>query len=247
MVGRPELMINVHFIIHEAFESPGAYEVWAQKRNYTITYSRVFAGDPLPQKIDKLDFLIVMGGPQSPATSLEDCPHFDASKEIALIHQFISVNKPVIGVCLGAQLMGEAFGAKFENSPFIEIGHYPITLTKEASENKLFAHFPKVVNVGHWHGDMPGLLTESKVIATSQGCPRQIIQYSDRAYGFQCHMEFTLDVVEQLIDASREELKTLSGGKFIQSPEVLQRNDYAEMNVILYRFLDNLADKYLLE
>jgi GMP synthase (glutamine-hydrolysing) len=237
-------MINVHFIIHEAFEAPGAYERWAKEKGYGVSYSRVYKGEPLPRNADDLDILIVMGGPQNPATTLEECPYFDAGKEIDVVRKFLSQNKPVIGVCLGSQLLGEAFGAKFENSPYKEIGSYPITLTEESLSNEMFGHFPKNVTVGHWHGDMPGLLPESKVLAYSQGCPRQIVQYSEMAYGFQCHMEFTPEVVDLLIEASQEELEDLAGGEFIQSPEELRENNYTEMNELLYGFLDRLAEKY---
>jgi GMP synthase (glutamine-hydrolysing) len=238
-------MINVHFIIHEVFEAPGAYEKWAKCKGYSISFSRVYKGDPLPQNTNKLDLLIVMGGPQSPSTTLEECAHFDARSEIALIQQFVSENKLVIGVCLGAQLLGEAFGSKFEHSPYKEIGSYPITLTEEGVSNTSFADFPEQVSVGHWHGDMPGLTSESNILAYSEGCPRQIIQYSEFVYGFQCHMEFNPEVVELLIEASQEELSILSGQQFIQSPEKLRTNDYMQMNKLLYGFLNRLVDKRL--
>ncbi len=111
-------MINVHFIIHEAFEAHGAYEKWAKWKGYGISISRVYEGEPLPQNTDNLDLLVVMGGPQCPSTTLEECSHFDARSEIATIQQFISGHKLVIGVCLGSQLIGEALGAKFESSPY---------------------------------------------------------------------------------------------------------------------------------
>ncbi len=239
-------MINVHFIIHEAFEPPGAYEKWAKGKGYGISFSRVYGGEPLPQNADNLDLLIVMGGPQCPSTTIEECPHFYARSEIATIQKFISGHKLVIGVCLGSQLIGEALGAKYENSPFKEIGSYPIALTEEGASNEICAHFPREVSVGHWHGDMPGLTPESKILAYSEGCPRQIVQYSKFVYGFQCHMEFTPEVVELLIEASQEELNNLSGGKFVQSPEELRANNYSEMNELLCGFLDRLVERYML-
>ena len=236
-------VIKVHCIVHEAFEAPGAYEVWA-KRGYTISYSRVYEGGVLPDSADDFDLLIVMGGPQRPSTSLDECSHFDAKSEILTIKRFLSLNKPVIGVCLGSQLIGEAFEAKFEKSPFKEIGSYLITFTKSGTDNELFSDFPETVRVGHWHGDMPGLTPESKIIAYSEGCPRQIVQYSEMVYGFQCHMELTLEVVELLIEASQDELKQLKGERFVQSPKELLANDYRHMNELLYAFLDKLVKNY---
>ena len=77
--------MRVHFIVHESFEAPGAYETWAINQGHDVTYSRVYAGDRLPDDAVGIDFLIVMGGPQDPDTTLEKCPHFNAKAEQALI------------------------------------------------------------------------------------------------------------------------------------------------------------------
>lgn len=233
--------MNVHFIQHEAFEAPGAYLKWAQERNHTISFSKVYEGEPLPLEVDAVDWLIVMGGPQSPATTREECPYFDAQAEIALIQKFIHARKTVIGVCLGAQLIGEALGAKVERSPEKEIGVWPIQLTDEGLKDEKVNHFGSVLHVGHWHSDMPGLTHESKVLATSMGCPRQIVAYSDLVYGFQCHMEFNPEVVELLIAEELEFLTNDTSHRFVQKPDVMRSYDYTGMNEKLFRFLDKLA------
>lgn len=94
--------MNVHFVVHEAFESPGAYETWVRERGHEASYSRVHAFDALPASVENIDLLVVLGGPQSPATSKEQCPHFDAAAECDLIVRAINANKAVVGVCLGA-------------------------------------------------------------------------------------------------------------------------------------------------
>ncbi|SQB28504.1 glutamine amidotransferase [Citrobacter koseri] len=137
---------------------------------------------------------------------LEECPYFDSLAEQRLINQAISARRIVIGICLGSQLIGEALGAKVRQSPEKEIGHYPITLTEAGKQNPLLAHFGSPLVVGHWHNDMPGLTDQSVVLATSEGCPRQIVQYGNAVYGFQCHMEFTAEAVEGLIQHSEQEL-----------------------------------------
>ena len=104
--------MRVHFIVHESFEAPGAYETWAINQGHDVTYSRVYAGDRLPDDAVGIDFLIVMGGPQDPDTTLEECPHFNAKAEQALIASAVKTGKAVIGICLGSQLIGEALGAE---------------------------------------------------------------------------------------------------------------------------------------
>lgn len=233
--------MNVHFIQHETFEAPGAYLQWALDRSHGVSFSKVYQYDPLPESIDDIDWLIVMGGPQSPATTKEECPHFDAQAEIALVQKCIRAGKVVIGVCLGAQLIGEALGAKVERSPEKEIGVWPIQLTDEGLKDEKVNHFGSVLHVGHWHSDMPGLTHESKVLATSMGCPRQIVAYSDLVYGFQCHMEFNPEVVELLIAEELEFLTNDTSHRFVQKPDAIRAYNYSDMNNKLFEFLDKLV------
>lgn len=233
--------MHIHFIIHEHFEAPGAYEIWGKSRGCSLSYTRVYQGDPLPEELGHTDLLIIMGGPQSPATTREECPWFDAQAEKALISRAIEAGKTVIGVCLGSQLIGEALGAAFCHSPEKEIGKFPVRLTDAGKANPLFEGFGSVLNVGHWHNDMPGLTPQAKVLAYSEGCPRQIVQYSERVYGFQCHMELTPEVVELLIEHSQNDLRRAGEFRFVETAEKLRSHDYREMNQVLFSFLDKLT------
>ena len=233
--------MHIHFIIHEHFEAPGAYEIWGKNRGCSMSYSRVYQGDPLPEDLQSTDLLIIMGGPQSPATTLQECPWFDAQAEIRLIGRAIEAGKTVIGVCLGSQLIGEALGAAFCHSPEKEIGKFPVRLTDAGKANPLFEDFGHELNVGHWHNDMPGLTPQAKVLAYSEGCPRQIVQYGERVYGFQCHMELTPEVVELLIEHSQNDLSRAAEFRFVETAEKLRSHDYREMNPVLFSFLDKLA------
>lgn len=236
--------MNIHFVVHEPFETPGAYETWVQSRGYNASYSRVYKYQPLPQSANGIDLLVVMGGPQSPATTQAECPHFDAAAERTLITQCVAANKAVIGVCLGAQLIGEALGAPYTHSPEKEIGKFPITLTPAGKANPKLAHFGDTLEVGHWHNDMPGLTPNAQVLAYSAGCPRQIVEYSPLVYGFQCHMELTPAVVDALIAASAQEWATPARHRFVQQPDALRANNYNAMNQMLFTFLDKLMAAY---
>lgn len=233
--------MNIHFIQHEIFEAPGAYLDWAIKRSYSVSCSKVFDRNPLPTKIDDIDLLIIMGGPQSPDTSKEECPYFDSKAEIALIQKVVNAGKAVVGVCLGSQLIGEALGVKFEHSPEKEIGVWSIELTEDGLLDEKISHFGTSLLVGHWHNDMPGLTPQSKILASSIGCPRQIIAYSNLVYGFQCHMEFTPEVIELLIAQEEEFLTNNTKHRYVQKPDEIRNFDYSEMNSKLFQFLDKLT------
>jgi GMP synthase (glutamine-hydrolysing) len=232
--------MNIHIIMHESFESPAAIELWANKKGHDITYTRLYEGNTFPEACD-FDFLVIMGGPQSPSTSIEECPHFDAQKEIAFIRKAIDQDKILLGVCLGSQFIGEALDATFDHSPNREIGLFSITLTEEGRQDQIFSAFPEKFMVGHWHGDMPGLTSESKVLATSEGCPRQIVRYSPKIYGFQCHFEFTPEAIEAMIENNADELEKYKGIPYVETAEELRGHDFSEMNGLLFNFLDKIT------
>jgi GMP synthase (glutamine-hydrolysing) len=138
-----------------------------------------------------------------------------------------------------------------ENTRPLFTPHLPLSgnLTCESAEGKTnskVAHFGHVLEVGHWHSDMPGLTAQARILAGSEGCPRQIVEYSKLVYGFQCHMEFTREVVELLIAASETELANLTRHRFVQQPAALRANDWDEMNQKLFTFLDKLVAEYQL-
>ena len=191
-----------------------------------------------------IHFVIIMGGPQSPATSIDECPYYDSKAEQQLIYDAIQANKMVLGVCLGAQLIGQALGANYEHSPEKEIGKYPITMTQSGQNHPLFSHFGSQLDVGHWHNDMPGLTADAVILAHSEGCPRQIIAYSDRVYGFQCHLEFTTEIIEMLISNTQNDLRHATKYRFVDTVETLRSHDYSDMNQKLYVFLDKLVAMY---
>jgi GMP synthase (glutamine-hydrolysing) len=226
-----------HFVVHELFEAPAALEEWARSRGCDVSFSRVYLQEPLPTP-ERIDLLIVMGGPQSPSTTRDECPHFDAAAEVELIRSVLDRGASVLGVCLGAQLVGEAFGARTLHSPHREIGVFPITLTADGRADPHFAGFPAEFPCGHWHGDMPGLSEGAVILATSAGCPCQIVRFSPRAYAFQSHFEFTLPAIEVMIEHSAAELSQHSGLAYIQSESQLRSHDYISINAKLFSFMD---------
>ena len=233
--------MNVHIVQHEVFEAPGAYLEWAKDRKHNITFSKIYESQSLPDAADHIDLLIVMGGPQSPDTTKKECPHFDAQAEMSLIQKSVDAGKAVVGVCLGAQLIGGALGAAYDHSPEKEIGVFPIQLTADGLKDEKINHFGSTLPVGHWHNDMPGLTPQSKILATSTGCPRQIVAYGDLVYGFQCHMELTPEVTELLIAEEVDFLTNNTTYKYVQQPCEIRSCDFSEMNEKLFQFLDKLA------
>ena len=235
--------MKVHFVLHETFEVPGAYLKWAQERGHQVTTTKVYESEVLPESVDELDFLIVMGGPQSPDEDREAFPYYDPQAEIQLIQKAIKSDRYIVGVCIGAQLLSVAYGAEYEHSPEREIGVFPITLTEAGLEDEHVKVLGPTLITGHWHGDMPGLSEDAVVLATSQGCPCQIIRFSPKHYAFQAHLEFDPEAVDLLIAADGEDVleEQSQNLNFVQQPDVIRNYDYREMNAKLYAFLDSLT------
>ncbi|AZM62273.1 MULTISPECIES: glutamine amidotransferase-related protein [unclassified Streptomyces] len=231
--------MRVHTVVHESFEGPGAIEDWARTRGHALTRTRLHEGDALPASASGIDLLVVMGGPQRTTTTTEECRHFDAAAEKALIAACVTAGAAVVGVCLGAQLLGEALGAPAEPSPYREAGAFPVTLTAQGRRHPFLAGFGDTFTAGHWHSDMPGLTPGAAVLAASAGCPRQIVAYGDRVYGFQCHLEFTPDLVRALLARTNDEASRPEGP--FDRPDGLRNLDLPAMNHRLTSFLDRLA------
>ena len=117
-------------------------------------------------------------------------------------------------------------------------------LTLEGLADPNVALFGESFDSGHWHGDMPGLTEDAVVLATSKGCPRQIIRFSPKHYAFQAHLEFDPEAVNLLIAADGEAALEAQSQKlpFVEKPEAIRAYDYQEMNAKLYAFLDSLTN-----
>jgi GMP synthase (glutamine-hydrolysing) len=118
---------------------------------------------------------------------------------------------------------------------------YPVRLTTGGAADPRLAAFGPVLDVGHWHRDMPGLTAGAKVLASSAGCSRQIIQYGEFVYGFQCHPEFTRESVAAMIENSAGELAASRGRPYVQDAAGMLGHEYEPMNAALFCFLDRLA------
>ena len=221
-------------VTHADFETPGVITTWAAERGHDFTVKQPYSGDELPNA-DAFDFLIVMGGPQS---ATEWVKYSYLKNEIDLIRDALDNNKPIIGFCLGAQLIGEALGATALRSPNKEVGVYPVMLNEDGENDLLLQGLPQSFPVIHWHNDMPGLTKDAVLLGFSEGCPRQIIRYKPNVYGFQCHLEITLDGVKTMIKAVPEDLNP---SKYTQTENELLNNDYQSINETMYKLLDRMV------
>ncbi len=169
---------------HVPFEGPGALATHLFSKGVAIERYLV-PKDGLPR--DPGDLLIVMGGPMS----VND-PHPWLQEETAFIRQAIDAQVPVLGICLGSQLMARALGATVRAGRALELGMTSITLTEAGHLDPVFGRLPHTCDVFEWHGEIFDLPPGAVALAGSAIAPLQAFRYGTRAYGLLFHLEMDL-------------------------------------------------------
>jgi GMP synthase (glutamine-hydrolysing) len=155
-------------------------------------YVDLFQEDsPLPA-LDVVGGLIFLGGPMS---ANDDLAYL--RREIAIIERAVARKKPVLGVCLGAQLIAKALGARVYPNRVKEIGWFPVTWTEAAYQDCLFAGLRGSDTVFHWHGETFDLPVGATRLAESEACQNQAFRFGIGVYGLQFHLEVTPEMIAE--------------------------------------------------
>jgi GMP synthase-like glutamine amidotransferase len=226
--------MNISVLQHADFEGPGEIAAWAKEHSHAVNVHHLYRGDPLPRLKD-FDLLAVMGGEMN-IYQYRDWPWL--KPESAFIKSVLAESKPAIGICLGAQLMADALGARVVQNPEYELGWLPVSWTNEA--RAAFTALPAVSNVLHWHGDTFALPQGATRLAVSEGCPEQGFVIPGKCLALQFHMEVDPTLVKQFV-ASQNEWPT---GPYVQKPEAIlsEAASHCERNqALLHGMLDQFC------
>jgi GMP synthase-like glutamine amidotransferase len=226
--------MQAHYLQHVPFEGLGSIEPWLLNAGYEISNTQLFDTDALPD-IEEIDLLIVMGGPMSVNDEL-NYPWL--AKEKAFIRKSIEAAKPVLGICLGAQLIANAMGAEVLPNPVKEIGWFPVEGV--GSESTSLFRFPDEIAVFHWHGETFSLPPGAIQLARSKGCENQAYQIGSNVIGLQFHLETTPESAQAIVENCRDELVE---GRYIQSEaDILSAHPegYSSINCLMEDILDYL-------
>ena len=145
-------------------------------------------GDPLPATPDGIDGLVILGGPMHAG---DDAGYPAFPPMLALIRRFHEQAKPVLGVCLGAQLIARAFGAKVYSFGGLEIGYLPVRLTPAGRRDPLLKGLAPDCNIMQLHEDSFDLPAGAVRLMSNPTCPNQGLRVGRTTYGFQFHFEVT--------------------------------------------------------
>lgn len=194
---------------HVAHEILGTLNPLFKKSGFRIRYVNFGRRPDAKPSLEGYHALVVLGGPMGVDQTKE---HPNLLTEVALIQQAIDHRIPVLGVCLGAQLIAKALGAKVEQGCDKEIGWYPVSLTEEGKHDPVLAHFNGTENIFQWHGDTFEIPAGAQHLAESRLCRNQAFRYGKNVYGFQFHLEVDEPMIERWlrVPAMKREIEALN-------------------------------------
>lgn len=195
-------------IQHIAVEGPGTLAALLTQRGWALETIALYAGAKLPQAPDAYDAIIVMGGPMG---VYDEADYPFLHHEHSFLTQAIARQVPLLGICLGSQLLAKALGARVYPNPQKEIGWYSVELTPAGQAEPLFAGLGTAVPVFQWHGDAFDIPPGATLLASSALCAHQAFRYGDRVYGLLFHLELTAEVIHRWMEAFADELRSLRG------------------------------------
>lgn len=178
------------------------------ERDSAVEYIDIFRGASVPSSIDGYDGLVVLGGPMG---VYEDDRYPFIKPELKLIEDALKKRIPLLGICLGSQLLAKAAGSRVYKGNAKEIGWHDVTLTEDADNDWLFLGFPDRFRAFHWHGDTFEVPQGALMLASSALFPNQVIKVGPAAYGIQFHLEVTEQMIREWIAVNDEELASLKG------------------------------------
>ena len=202
-------------IRHVHFEDLGAFDDVLHRHGYAVRYcdaciDDIGGVDPLAP-----DLTVVLGGPIG---AYQELTYPFLGQELALLERRLTAARPTLGICLGAQLMARALGARVYPAPEKELGWGAVQLT-EAGRSGPFRHFAEAP-VLHWHGDTFDLPNGAELLASTEICPNQAFSFGRHALACQFHPEITASGFERWLVGHAVELAAVPG----VSPAVLRRD-----------------------
>jgi len=200
-------MKKVLFFRHIEIEGPALIGEILKSKGIPFEVVDMYNGASLPDTLDNLGAVFFLGGPMN--VYEEDIYPFLASENV-FIQKCVEAGIPMFGICLGAQLIAKALGARVRKGKEKELGWGSVSLTKAGENDPLFANMGSSVPVFQWHGDTFDIPEGAVHLAKSDKCENQAFRYGKLVYGFQFHCEVSEGMGLEWTKAYEDELQTLA-------------------------------------
>jgi GMP synthase-like glutamine amidotransferase len=229
--------MKIHILQHVSFENPGIIVDWANENNHTLSYTFLFEDDPAYPEPGQIDMLIIMGGPMG---VYEEAVLPWMKEEKTFIKTCIAADKTVLGICLGAQLLAEALGAKVYPHHTKEIGFFPALKTMAAEKDKLFNNLPEEWPVFHWHGDTFDLPEGAALLFKTDACKNQAYR-KGKCIGLQFHPEVNEKLLLSMVENEKHELVK---AEYVQTEEEILKQIHLAGNnrELFFELLNNISN-----
>lgn len=204
---------------HVPHEPLGILDPLLRSRRFRIRYVNFGRHPHAEPTLDGYDALIVLGGPMN-LDQTDRHPHL--LTEMRLLEQAFARDLPVLGICLGAQLMAKTLGAEVSKNPVREIGWYPLTLTEAGQTDPMLGRLDGR-KVFQWHGDTFAIPSGAVHLASSPTCAHQAFRYGKNAWGLQFHLEVDAPTIQRWIRVNASELS--DGRGVFDVPAILEETD----------------------
>lgn len=189
----------IYALYHAPSETAGLIGDVLKKLKLNFKEIRPYGGQSVPKNSPELDALILMGGPMN-VDETKKYPFL--AEEVKLIQKVIEDGKPVLGICLGSQLIAKALGSKvYPNPSGREVGWKPLELSMNGILDPLFKEFPNNTQVLHWHGDTFDLPKAAVHLASTEKTQNQAFRYGENVYALQFHLETTGEMIKDWIES----------------------------------------------
>jgi GMP synthase-like glutamine amidotransferase len=224
---------------HVAVEGPGTLASFLEARGWTLATVALYVGARLPEDAQEYQAVIVMGGPMG---AYDEAAYPFLHDEHRFLTRVLEQGVPLLGICLGSQLLAKALGARVYRNPQKEIGWYTVDLTPAGAADPLFAGLTSPVPVFQWHSDAFDLPVGATSLASSPLCTHQAFRYGDRVYGLLFHLELTPDIIHSWLAAFHDEFVSVQGA--IDPARIVAEmpQRYAEYQQIGSRVFANLVE-----
>ena len=214
---------------HVEIEDLGLIAPIMEAEEILYRYVDLFRGDPVPERLDKIGGIVLMGGPMG-VYDEDRYPYLVA--ENRLVQEALDADLPILGVCLGSQLIAKAAGARVFKGPRREIGWLPIRLTAEGEKDPVMGALREAPVVLHWHGDTFDLPEGAVHLASSERYPHQAFRIGRRSYALQFHLEVDPRMIDRWLK-SPNNLRELADVSDDTSAEVIRRESPENMSRLL--------------